>query len=263
MRTKLVAGNWKMNTTSMEGAALVEAFIKQVDYLWDVDVVVCPPYLAIPRVRELVKDTQVKLGAQDCFWEEQGAFTGKVSAKMLAQFCCDYCIVGHSESRGRFGEYVTPLDVQEYFSESDASVNRKIKALLYYSINPILCVGETMAERSGAETEKVIERQLRGALAGIDSSELYSFVVAYEPVWAIGTGTVCDSAEAERVCGLIRSLVGSITDADVAENVRVLYGGSVKSDNSSELFSKPNIDGGLVGGASLDPDGFARIVMSA
>ena len=263
MRTKLVAGNWKMSTTAREGAALVEAFIKQVDYLWDVDIVVCPPYVAIPRVRELVKDTQVKLGAQDVFWEDTGAFTGRVSARMLSEFCCDYCIVGHSEKRGRFGGYEPPIEARDYFSESDDTVNRKIKALLYYSINPILCVGETKPERSVGETEQVVEAQLRGALRGVDPAELYSFVVAYEPVWAIGTGETCHPDEAERVCAFIRGVVADVADADVAENVRVLYGGSVKPENAKELFSQPNIDGGLVGGASLDADGFARIVMSA
>jgi triosephosphate isomerase len=263
MRTKLVAGNWKMNKTAMEGAALVEAFIKQVDYLWDVDIVVCPPYLAIPRVRDLVRNTQVKVGAQDVFWEDEGAFTGKVSARMLAEHCCDYCIVGHSEKRGRFGGYEPPLDAQGYFSESDSSVSRKIKALLYYSINPILCVGETKPERSVGDTEKVVEAQLRGALEGLDSAELFTFVVAYEPVWAIGTGDTCDAEEANRMCGFIRGIVGEVSETEVAENVRVLYGGSVKPENAKELFGQSEIDGGLVGGASLDPDGFARIVMSA
>ena len=263
MRTKLVVGNWKMSPTSREGAALVEAFIKQVDYLWDVDIVVCPPYVAIPRVRELVKDTQVKLGAQDVFWEDSGAFTGKVSARMLSEFCCDYCIVGHSEARGRFGGYEPPIGTREYFSETDETVNRKIKALLYYSISPILCVGETKPERSVGETEKVVERQVRGALAGVDPSELYTFVVAYEPVWAIGTGDTCDPGEAERVCAFIRGVVAGVADQDLAESVRILYGGSVKPENARELFGQANIDGGLVGGASLDADGFARIVMSA
>ncbi|MEX2243359.1 MAG: triose-phosphate isomerase [Fimbriimonadaceae bacterium] len=263
MRSKLVAGNWKMNTTAMESAALVEAFIRQVDNLWEVDVVVCPPFIAIPKVRELVRDTQVKVGAQDVFWEESGAFTGKVSAKMLAEYCCDYCIVGHSESRGRFGSSSLSGSLAPYFGETDETVSLKIKALLYYAINPILCVGETGAERAAGKTDGVVEKQLRAALTGVDPAELFSFVVAYEPVWAIGTGEVCDTKEAERVCGLIRRLVGSIADADVAESVRVLYGGSIKADNSRELFAQPNIDGGLVGGASLDADTFARIVLSA
>lgn len=263
MRTKLVAANWKMNPTAMEGAAIVEAFSKQVENLWEVDVVVCPPYLAIPRVRDVIRDTQLKLGAQDCFWEEKGAYTGQVSAKMLSEFCCDYCIVGHSESRGRFGETTLPDSTLGYFSETDETANLKIKALLYYSINPILCVGETLAERDAGKTDSVVATQLQRALEGIDPSELYSFVVAYEPVWAIGTGKTCDAAEAERVCASIRSLVAEMADEDVAENVRVLYGGSVKPDNARELFTQPNIDGGLVGGASLDADGFARIVLSA
>ncbi|HXH61790.1 MAG TPA: triose-phosphate isomerase [Fimbriimonadaceae bacterium] len=263
MRTKLVAGNWKMNPTSMEGAALVEAFIKQIENLWDLDVVVCPPYLAIPRVRELLKNTQVKVGAQDCFWQESGAFTGKVSARMLHEFCCDYCIVGHSETRGRFGSTDLTKSTLGYFAETDETVNLKIKSLLYYSINPILCVGETADERAAGKTDEVVAKQLKGALKGVDGAEMYSMVVAYEPVWAIGTGDVCGAGEAERVCAVIRATIGDITDDDVADSVRILYGGSVKPDNSRELFAQPNIDGGLVGGASLDADGFARIVLSA
>lgn len=263
MRAKLVAGNWKMNLTSMEGEALVDAFIKQIDLLWEVDVVVCPPFLSLPRVREVVKDSQVKLGAQDCFWEDSGAFTGKISPKMLSEFCCDYCIVGHSEMRGRFGKLEVPESMIGHFSENDDTVNMKIKSLIYYSINPILCVGETAAEREASSTDAVIESQLRGALQGLDPAEMYSFVVAYEPVWAIGTGKVCETDEAERVCAMIRSLVGTIADTDVAEHVRILYGGSVKPDNAKELFKQPNIDGGLVGGASLDAVSFARIVLSA
>ncbi|MCH7945481.1 MAG: triose-phosphate isomerase [Armatimonadetes bacterium] len=263
MRAKLVAGNWKMKLTSTEATALVEALIEQVDLLWDVDVVVCPPYLAIPHVRDIVKDSQLKLGGQDCFWSDEGAFTGKVSAKMLSEFGCDYCIVGHSETRGRFGKLDTPEPTLGFFSETDQTVNLKIKALLYYSINPILCVGETAAERKAGETDSVIEKQLRGALEGVDPSELFCFVVAYEPVWAIGTGDTCDPAEAERVCGVIRAMFAQIADQEVANHLRIIYGGSVKPDNSDELFKQTNIDGGLVGGASLDADGFARIVLSA
>ena len=263
MRTKLVVGNWKMVPTAMESAALVEGFIRQVSVLDDVDVVVCPPFLAIPRVREVVRDSQVKLGAQDVFWEDSGAFTGKVSAKMLSEFCVDYCLVGHSETRGRFGGYEPPLEVEGFFGERDESVNLKIRALLYHSINPILCIGETMPERSSATTDQVIEGQLRRALEGIEAAELFSFVIAYEPVWAIGTGKTCDAAEAERVCAMIRGLVREIADEEAAASVRVLYGGSIKPENSREMFGQPNIDGGLVGGASLDADGFARIVLSA
>lgn len=263
MGTKLVVGNWKMVPSATEAVALAEGVVQQVSFMDDVDVVVCPPYLAISRVRESVRDTQVKLGAQDVFWEESGAFTGKVSAKMLSEFCCDYCIVGHSETRGRFGGYEAPLEADGFFGEKDETVNLKIKSLLYHSINPILCIGETMPERSATETDDVIERQLRRALQGLEPAELFSFVIAYEPVWAIGTGKVCEPEEAERVCAMIRGLVRDIADEEAAESVRVLYGGSIKPDNSQELFSQPNIDGGLVGGASLEADGFARIVMSA
>lgn len=262
-RTRLVVGNWKMNMTSTEGTALVGSFVEQVENLFNTDVVVCPPYLSIPRVREAVKDTQLKVGAQDCFWEEGGAFTGKVSAKMLSEFCCDYCIVGHSETRGRFGKLDIPESTVVHFNETDETVNLKIKALAYYSINPILCVGETLSEREAGETDSVIETQLRGALDGLDASELYSLVVAYEPVWAIGTGEVCGAAEAERVCAQIRKVVARIADAEVSNHVRILYGGSVKPENAKEIFSQENIDGGLIGGASLNADGFARIVFSA
>lgn len=263
MRTKLVAGNWKMNLTTAQAGALVEAVIANVEEKTHVDVVVCPPYLTIPRVKDLAKNTAIKVGAQDVFWMEEGAFTGQVSPKMLSDFCVDHCIVGHSETRGRFGKVEVPESTLGFFAETDETVNLKIKALLYYGITPILCVGETEAERAAGQTETVISKQLEGALAGIEAAELYLFVIAYEPVWAIGTGLTCEAEEANRVCGFVRSEIGRLADSDVAENVRVLYGGSVKPTNSDELFAQPEIDGALVGGASLDADGFARIVLSA
>lgn len=263
MRTKLVAGNWKMNLTAAQGAALVESFAKQVAVRYDVDVVVCPPYLAIPKVRDTVRHQGILIGAQDVFWAEEGAFTGHVSAKQLVEQSVAFCIVGHSETRGRFGKLDTPESTVPYFAETDETVNLKIERLLFHGITPILCVGETLAEREAGQTETVIEDQLRKALAGRDSSELYGLVVAYEPVWAIGTGKTCAADEADRVCRFIRSVIESISDNEVAVNVRILYGGSVKADNAKELFAKPNIDGGLVGGASLDAAGFAQIIMSA
>jgi len=263
MRTKLVAGNWKMNMTAAQGAALVEAFAKQVAVRYDVDVVVCPPYLAIPKVRDTVRHQGILVGAQDVFWAEEGAFTGQVSAKQLAEQSVAFCIVGHSETRGRFGKLETPESTVPYFAETDETVNLKIERLLYHGITPILCVGETLAEREAGSTESVIEGQLRCGLQGRDASELYGLVIAYEPVWAIGTGKTCAADEADRICRFIRSVVESISDSDVAINVRILYGGSVKPDNAKELFSKANIDGGLVGGASLDAAGFAQIIMSA
>lgn len=263
MRTKLVAGNWKMNFTSVEASAAVESFIRLVDAKADVDVVVCPPYLAIAKVRELLRNTHIKVGAQDVFWAEHGAFTGKVSPAMLAEFGVDFCIVGHSETRGRFGKLEVPASTLGIFGETDETVNLKIRSLLYHSINPILCVGETAAEREAGATDSVIQAQLAGALAGIDAAELYSLCIAYEPVWAIGTGNVCDAAEAERVCAAVRASLGGMLDEDLAYEVRILYGGSVKASNCDELFGQANIDGGLVGGASLDPGEFSRIVMSA
>jgi triosephosphate isomerase len=182
---------------------------------------------------------------------------------MLADAGCSFCIVGHSETRGRFGKLEIPESTLGYFSETDETVNLKIKALLYQSVRPILCVGETLAEREAGETDSVIYQQVKGALAGIEAAEFYTGVVAYEPVWAIGTGKTCDSAEANRVCGVVRKAVAEILDADVAESVQILYGGSVKSGNAAELFSQSDIDGGLVGGASLDAEEFSKIVRSA
>jgi len=263
MRTKLIAGNWKMNLTTKEAAAVVEAFLRMVDAKTDVDVVICPPYVSLPRVRELVRNTHLKVGAQDVFWEPSGAFTGKVSAPMLVDVGVSFCIVGHSETRGRFGQPCVPPIALPYFCESDATINLKIKALLYHAINPILCVGETAEERENGQTDAVIASQLAAGLEGIDATELYFSVIAYEPVWAIGTGNTCQPEEAERVCASIRSYLAEMYDEDLAGEIRILYGGSVRSSNSDELFRQPNIDGALVGGASLDPHEFSMIVMSA
>lgn len=263
MRTKLVVGNWKMHFTAAEAGAAVGTFLKHVDAKPSVDVVVCPPYISISTVRDLVRDTHVKVGAQDVFWAEQGAFTGKVSAKMLFDAGASYCIVGHSESRGRFGNLETPESTLGYFAETDETVNLKLKALLFHSINPILCVGETPEERGAGRTDEVILGQLSRALDGVEPAELYFLCVAYEPVWAIGTGNTCDADEANRVAKMIRFGLAGLLDDDVAQEIRVLYGGSVKSSNSQEIFHQIEIDGGLVGGASLDPLEFSRIVMSA
>lgn len=263
MRTKLLAGNWKMNLTAAQGVALVEQFVQEADIRFDMDVVVCPPFLAIPKVRDVTKSSSVKLGAQNCFWMEKGAFTGQVSINQLTEFCVDYCIVGHSESRGNFGKLEIDENLLGYFSESDATINLKLKALFYHGITPILCVGETLADREAGKTDQVIATQLESALDGLDAAELYSLVVAYEPVWAIGTGKSCEPDEAERVCSTIRDLIAKIGDSDVAENVRILYGGSLKPENAQAIFDQPNIDGGLVGGASLDAKAFAQIVSHA
>lgn len=262
MRTPLIAGNWKMNKTGAEGAAMAQSLATLVKMKERVEVLLCPTYLSIPKVHEALKGSTVKLGAQDVFWETKGAFTGNVSAAMLLEYGVEYCIVGHSETRGRFGKLEIPESTVGYFSETDETVNLKIKALLAEGIAPILCVGETLAEREAGQTDQVVRKQLEGALAGIDPSELDELVIAYEPVWAIGTGKTCDTPEAERVCGMIRAELAQLTTAVLAGAVRVLYGGSVKSSNSRELFAQPNIDGGLVGGASLEAEEFSRIVLS-
>lgn len=263
MRTKLIVANWKMNMTLAEAAAAAQMVIRNVEARTNSDVAICPPYLYIPKVREVVRDSIVKVGAQNVFWKEQGAFTGKISAKMLYDAGVSFCIVGHSEARGRFGKNEVEEDVLGYFSETDQTANLKLKSLIFHSLSPILCVGETQKEREAGKTDEVIDSQLKGALKGLDASELYFFSVAYEPVWAIGTGQTCEAGEANRVCGMIRARLSALLDGDVAQEIRILYGGSVKASNSGELFSQPEIDGGLVGGASLDPMEFSRIVMSA
>jgi triosephosphate isomerase len=262
-RTKLVVGNWKMNLSLAAAAAVVESFVTHVSARSNVDVVVCPPFTTIPRVHELLRNTHIRVGAQDVFWIEQGAFTGRISAPMLYDLGVSHCIVGHSETRGRFGKLEVAESTLGFFSDTDHTVNLKIRALLYHSINPVLCVGETIQEREAGHTDDAIRRQLLGAFEGIESAELFFSSVAYEPVWAIGTGNTCDAAEANRVCGVVREVVKDMFGVELAGEIRVLYGGSVKSANSAELFSQSEIDGGLVGGASLDPNEFSRIVMSA
>ena len=200
------------------------------------------------------------LCAQDVFWLDSGAFTGQVSASMLADAGVRMCLVGHSETRGRFGKLDVPESTLGYFAETDETVNLKIKALLKHRVTPILCVGETLEEREAERTDAVIQAQIRGALAGV--SEFANGVVAYEPVWAIGTGKTCDAAEASRVCGVVRAAVREMLGGQ-ADSVRVLYGGSVKAANAKELFGMADIDGGLVGGASLQAEEFCRIVSLA
>ena len=262
MRRPLVAGNWKMNLTIRESAALVTAFLKALE-MWDrTDIVLCPPYLSIPCVRDLLKETRIAIGAQDVFWKDSGAFTGRISPHQLKEAGVTYCIVGHSETRGKFGKLEVPPSTVGYFAETDETINLKIQALLFCDIKPILCVGETLEEREAGKTDAVIAGQLTSALAGMIDVELEPLVIAYEPVWAIGTGKTCDTAEAQRVCNMIRGQLCDISP-DLAKSTRILYGGSVKSSNARELFSQPDIDGGLVGGASLNAAEFKDIVISA
>lgn len=246
IRKKLVAGNWKMNKTSADGQALVEALKAELADCREVDVVVCPPFTALKPVGDVISKTSIKLGAQNMHWESHGAYTGEISAAMLRDLFCHFVILGHSERRS-------------YFGETDASVNQKVKAALATNLTPILCVGETLAERDAGRMAEVIERQVRGGLAGIDL-KLGHVIIAYEPVWAIGTGRTASPAQAQDVHALIRTLLTEMAGAEVANGMRILYGGSMKPDNAASLMAQPDIDGGLIGGASLEARAFIDIV---
>ena len=261
MRRPLIAGNWKMHLTPSEGAALATQLRQRIGMRSDVEILLCPAFVALQAVAEAIRGSELKLGAQNVFWRDVGAFTGQVSPPMLAAVGCEYVILGHSEARGRFGVTDPDLDASllPYFNETEATLNRKLRAVLPHGLKPILCVGETLAEREAGQTEPVIRAQLEGALAGLASDELYELVVAYEPVWAIGTGQVCDADEANRVCGFIRQTLRELYDAEMAEFVRILYGGSVKASNAHALLHQPEIDGALVGGASLSAEEFEQI----
>jgi triosephosphate isomerase len=261
MRRPLIAGNWKMHLTPSEGAALATQLRQRIGMRSDVEILLCPAFVALQAVAEAIRGSELKLGAQNVFWRDSGAFTGQVSPPMLVAVGCEYVILGHSETRGRFGVADPDLDASllPYFSETEATLNRKLRAVLPHGLKPILCVGETLAEREAGQTEQVIRAQLEGALAGLTSDELYELVIAYEPVWAIGTGQVCDAPEANRVCGFIRQTLREMYDAEMAEFVRILYGGSVKASNAHALLHQPEIDGALVGGASLSAEEFEQI----
>jgi triosephosphate isomerase len=261
MRRPLIAGNWKMHLTPSEGAALATQLRQRIGMRSDVEILLCPAFVALQAVAEAIRGSELKLGAQNVFWRDVGAFTGQVSPPMLVAVGCEYVILGHSEARGRFSVTDPDLDASllPYFSETEATLNRKLRAVLPHGLKPILCVGETLAERETGQTESVIRAQLEGALDGLASDELYELVIAYEPVWAIGTGQVCDADEANRVCGFIRQTLRELYDAEMAEFVRILYGGSVKASNAHALLHQPEIDGALVGGASLSAEEFEQI----
>jgi triosephosphate isomerase len=262
MRRPIIAGNWKMNKTCSEAVAIIQELKPLVAGRTDVETLVCPPYTALTVAAEALGGSQIGLGAQDVFWKEKGAYTGQIAPSMLLDAGAKYVIVGHSESRGRFGVPEPDFDgaILLHFGDTDESVNRKLKASLAAGLVPICCVGETIGERKAGETDDVVRMQTENALAGVDAGAVPGLIFAYEPVWAIGTGEVCESDEADRVCGVIRSTVKKLYGDSAAEAVRVQYGGSVKPDNAVELLGKPNIDGALVGGASLKAADFAAIV---
>jgi triosephosphate isomerase len=268
MRKPIIAGNWKMNCLLSEAAALVADLRSILDGnagCAGVDVLVCPPFTALSAVLPLLTGSSIRMGGQNLFWKDKGAYTGQISPAMLLDVGCEFVIIGHSEPRGRFGVPDPDFDttILSYFGDNDAAVNRKLIAALNSGLKPICCVGETLSERNIGNTDSVVDGQTRAALKGVDAEQAGGLIFAYEPVWAIGTGEVCGAAEADRVCGVIRSTVGDLYGSAAAATVRVQYGGSVKPDNAVELLSKPNIDGALVGGASLKARDFAAIVMAA
>jgi triosephosphate isomerase len=264
-RVPLIAGNWKMNKTVGEGVSLVRELMPRVQGLEKVEVAVCPPATALYAVGQALAGSSIALGAQDIFWAASGAFTGLISPPMLLEIGCKYAIIGHSERRGRFGKPDASLspEAARVFGDTDASVNMKVKAALKHGLVPIMCVGETLPEREAERTDDVVQGQVRAGLAGVEAEQVAGMALAYEPVWAIGTGRACDAAEANRVCGLVRATVQGAFGAEAAAKVRIQYGGSVTEENAHELISQPEIDGGLVGGASLNPTKFSQIAQAA
>lgn len=247
-RRCFIAGNWKMNKTVAESLALVRELRNAISVVRDrVEVAIAPPFTALHPVGKALEDSNIALAAQNCHASDSGAFTGEVAAPMLKEVGCSYVILGHSERRQLFGE-------------TDAGVNRKTAAVLKAGMLPIICVGETLEEREGNKTLAVVEAQVKGCLAGFGAAEGAKFVIAYEPVWAIGTGKTATSRQAQEVHAHIRQLLGGLWGAEAAAQVRIQYGGSVKADNAAELLSQPDIDGALVGGASLKVADFAAIV---
>lgn len=265
MRVPLIAGNWKMHKTVREAVDFVENLRPEVIDVENAEIIVCPTYTALYEVARTLMGSNVGVAGQDVFWKEQGAWTSQISAKMLLDAGCTYVIIGHSETRGRFGKVeddMTPA-LMSQFGETDESVNKKIHASLAAGLKPIMCCGETIDERKAGKTDDVIKTQVENGLKGLTSEQAADMVIAYEPVWAIGTGEVCDTPEANRVCGMIRNTVKGIFGDAAADSVRIQYGGSVKPDNAKELLSQSDIDGALVGGASLKVADFAAIAHSA
>jgi triosephosphate isomerase len=251
MRKKIIAANWKMNMTVSEAEAYLSTFLHELGSESSVEVVIVPPFTALAKVSEILgRGQQAKLGAQNMSAEKSGAFTGEISAQMLRELYVRYVVIGHSERRTLFGE-------------TDETVNRKVRAAIDAALRPIVCIGETLEQRDAGEVETVLHRQIEAGLHGLTARELSDTVIAYEPVWAIGTGRTATPEQAQSAHAFIRKQLGELWDAATAEKVRIQYGGSVKPQNAAELLHSPDIDGALVGGASLEPRGFAEIVKAA
>ena len=247
MLTPLIAGNWKMHTDIRQGADLVLKLRELTRGVVNSEIVIAPPYTTIYHLSHLIADSPIRLAGQNIHWLKDGAYTGEVSAEMLKDIGCCYVIIGHSERRA-------------YFNETDEIVSKKLYAALRAGLKPIVCVGETLAEREAGKTVSIVSTQLRGALTGHPAGGLKEITIAYEPVWAIGTGKTASPQDAEEVHNRLRELLYELLGSDVARTIRIIYGGSVKPDNIDALMSQPNIDGALVGGAALKAEDFARIV---
>ena len=248
MRKKIIAANWKMNQTIAETESFLSDFRLEVEDVSGVDIVIAPPFTALAKLSELLGGSQkIRTAAQNMYFERSGAYTGEISAAMLRELYVKYVILGHSERRMIFGE-------------TDAIINKKVLAALESELKPILCVGETLEEREAGKEKEIIATQLRGSLANVSSEQLVEIVIAYEPVWAIGTGKTATTEQAQECHAHVREVLADLTDAATADKGRIQYGGSVKPNNAAELLDQPDIDGALVGGASLDPRSFAEIV---
>ncbi len=250
MQTPIIAGNWKLNNTISEAVTLTTELKDLVSGCSGIRIVVAPTFTALDAVSKVIKDSNICLAAQDVYWEDSGAFTGEVSAPMLKDIGCDYVIIGHSERR-------------QYFGETNDTVNLKVKASLSHDLKPIICVGERLEEREAGRTESVIENHVTGGIAELSATEMLSCIIAYEPVWAIGTGKTATPDQAQDVHKFIRDLLKNAFSDEVASQICIQYGGSVKPENVAELMSQPDVDGALVGGASLAAESFAQIVKRA
>lgn len=249
MRRVIIAGNWKMNKTITEAIDLANSIKRSLYDIPEIEIVICPPFTALSDCYEVIMDTNIKLGAQDAHWAKEGAFTGEISSAMLKDIGCEYCIIGHSERR-------------LLFNETNEIVNKKVKAVLSGGLKPIVCVGEKLEERKKGHAFEVVKDHIENGLSGLSREEMLNIVIAYEPVWAIGTGVNATKNEAEEVHKYIRGLLKKMYDEDLAKSVRIQYGGSVRPDNIKELISEEDIDGALVGGASLKAKDFIDIVKS-
>ena len=243
MRTPLIAGNWKMNTTVQEAVTLVKNMLRDLDAIQNVEKLLCPPYISLSAIKEIISGTSIKLGAQNMYFKEKGAYTGEISPVMLKDLCT-YVVLGHSERR-------------QYFSETDKLINDKLKSALQFGITPILCVGESLEENEKGKTQEIVTKQVKAGLAEVEKDN--GVVIAYEPIWAIGTGKAATGKQANDTIAMIRSILHNMWDSKSADTTRILYGGSVTGENIAEYIGEPDIDGALVGGASLKKDDFIAI----